>query len=175
MTVEELFSTITFDNPALMPAVSESTVIPGNLNLDAAARAERLEALFHPFQAAVSRRLDLRQAAARRTFVVGIHSYTPVYKGQARPWDAGVLYAGATEFAGRLMDALRQEADLLIGENEPYRIDHDDYTVPVHGDARGLPALLIEVRQDLIGSAQGVAEWAERLERCLRLAMDPAA
>lgn len=163
------------DNPALMPAVSESTVVPGNLNLDAAARAERLEALFHPFQAAVSRRLDLRQAAARRTFVVGIHSYTPVYKGQARPWDAGVLYAGATEFAGRLMDALRQEADLLIGENEPYRIDHDDYTVPVHGDARGLPALLIEVRQDLIGSAQGVAEWAERLERCLRLAMDPAA
>lgn len=159
------------DNPSLMPEVSETTVVPGNRDLDAAERAQRLEVLFHPFQSAVSRRLDLRQAEGKRTFVVGVHSYTPIYKGVARPWHAGILYAGATEFAGRLRHALAQEGALVIGDNEPYRIDEDDYTVPVHGDARGLPALLIEVRHDLIASAQGVAEWAERLERCLRLAM----
>lgn len=162
------------DNPSLIPEFSETTAIPGNRDLDATERAQRLEVLFHPFQAAVSRRLDLRQAQGKRTLVVGVHSYTPVYKGVARPWHAGILYAGATEFAGRLIRTLAQDRALVIGDNEPYRIDHDDYTVPVHGDARGLPALLIEVRHDLIASAQGVAEWAERLEHCLRLAMDPA-
>lgn len=160
------------DNPSLIPETSETTAIPGNRDLGAAERAERLETFFHPFQAAVSRRLDLRAAAGKPTFVVGIHSYTPVYKGVSRPWHAGILYAGATGFAGRMMRALAQEEGLVIGDNEPYRIDHDDYTVPVHGDARGLPALLIEVRHDLINSARGVAEWAARLERCLRLATE---
>lgn len=160
------------DNGSLIPETSETTAIPGNRRLAAADRAERLETLFHPFQSAVSRRLDLRSAAGQLTFVVGVHSYTPVYKGVARPWHAGVLYAAATRFAGHLIEALSQEAGLVIGDNEPYRIDHDDYTVPVHGDGRGLPALLIEVRHDLIASSQGVAEWAERLERCLRLAVD---
>jgi predicted N-formylglutamate amidohydrolase len=159
------------DNPSLMPETSESTAIPGNSGLSAAERAERLETLFYPFQAAVSRRLDLRAAEGKPTFVVGVHSYTPVYKEFARPWHAGILYAGATEFAGRMIRALAQEDTLVIGDNEPYRIDSDDYTVPVHGDARGFPAVLIEVRHDLISTAQGVAEWAPRLERCLRLAM----
>lgn len=160
------------DNPSLIPETSETTAIPGNRNLDARARAERLETFFHPFHAAVSRRLDLRAAAGRQTFVVGIHSYTPVYKGVARPWHAGILYGQAVGFAGRMMCALAQEDGLVIGDNQPYRIDHDDYTVPVHGDARGLPGLLIEVRHDLISSAQGIAEWAARLDRCLRLSME---
>lgn len=162
------------DNPSLMPETSETTAIPGNRGLALAERAARLQTLFHPFQSAVSRRLDLRSAAGKRTFVVGVHSYTPVYKGVARPWHAGILYAEATDFADRLMRSLAQDKALVIGDNEPYQIDHDDYTVPVHGDARGLPALLIEVRHDLISSAGGVAEWAERLEHCLCLAVDIA-
>lgn len=160
------------DNPSLMPETSETTAIPGNRNLAARERTERLETFFHPFHAAVSRRLDLRTAAGRQTFVVGIHSYTPVYKGVARPWHAGILYAKSAGFSGRMIRALAQEGGLEIGDNEPYRIDHDDYTVPVHADARGLPGLLIEVRHDLISTAQGVADWAARLDRCLRLAMD---
>ncbi len=162
-------------NPSLIPETSETTPIPGNRDLGAHERTERLETFFHPFHAAVSRRLDLRAAASKPTFVVGIHSYTPVYKGVARPWHAGILYADAAGFAGRMMRALAQEDGLKIGDNEPYRIDQDDYTVPVHADARGLPGLLIEVRHDLICTAQGVAEWAVRLERCLRLAMETGA
>ena len=160
------------NNPSLIPETSETTAIPGNRNLGASERTERLETFFHPFHDAVSRRLDLRTAAGKPTFVVGIHSYTPVYKGVARPWHAGILYAGAAKFAGQMMRALAQEEGLEIGDNEPYRIDNDDYTVPVHGDARGLPGLLIEVRHDLISTAPGVAEWAMRLDRCLRLSME---
>jgi predicted N-formylglutamate amidohydrolase len=160
------------DNPSLIPETSETTAIPGNRGLGASERTERLETFFHPFHAAVSRRLDLRTAADKQTFVVGIHSYTPVYMGVVRPWHAGILYAGAAEFSGRMIRALAQEEGLEIGDNEPYRVDHDDYTVPVHGDARGLPGFLIEVRHDLISTAQGVAAWAVRLERCLRLSME---
>lgn len=159
-------------NPSLIPETSETTAIPGNQGLGASERTERLETFFHPFHAAVSRRLDLRTAAGKQTFVVGIHSYTPVYKGVERPWHAGILYGQAAGFAGRMMGALKREVALEIGDNEPYQIDKDDYTVPVHGDARGLPGLLIEVRHDLISTASGVAEWAARLERCLRLAME---
>lgn len=159
------------DNPSLIPETSETTTVPGNCGLGATERAERLATLFHPFQSAVSRRLDLRAAAGKPTYLVGVHSYTPVYKGMDRPWHAGVLYAGANEFAGSMIRALSQEVGLVIGDNEPYRIDHDDYTVPVHGDARGLPAVLIEVRHDLISTWEGVSEWAVRLERCLHLAM----
>lgn len=155
------------DNPSIMPAVSEDTAVPGNRGLSAADRQARLDALFHPFQNAVARRLDLRQAAGLRTLVVGVHSFTPVYKGVTRPWHAGILYAQATEFAGGLMRVLRAVSGLVIGDNEPYQIDSDDYTVPMHGDVRGLPAVLIEVRHDLIAAPEGVEEWGTRLTRCL--------
>lgn len=155
------------DNLSLMPEISEATPVPGNRDLAGAERQQRLDTLFHPFQNAVARRLDRRQAEGRRTFVVGVHSYTPVFKGVPRPWQVGVLYAGAKDFAQRLMAALEQDNTLVVGDNEPYRIDHDDYTVPVHGDARGLPSLLIEVRHDLISTQKGIREWGERLGRCL--------
>lgn len=158
------------DNPSLMPEVSETTAVPGNRGLDPAERALRLGALFHPFQNAVARRLDLRRAAGQPTFVVGVHSYTPVFKGVQRPWHVGILYASATGFAHALLGALAQNSELVVGDNEPYRIDQDDYTVPVHGDARGLPAILIEVRHDLIATEAGVWAWGDLLSRCLRQA-----
>lgn len=158
------------DNRSLIPEISEATPVPGNKSAGTSEKDLRIESLFRPFHRAVARRLDLRQATARRTMVVGVHSYTPVYHGKARPWHAGILYAGATEFAGVLMKELRSEPGLEIGDNEPYRIDGDDYTVPVHGDARGLPSVLIEIRHDLIDSHEGVNIWADRLTRCLILA-----
>lgn len=160
-------------NPSLMPEISETTVIPGNAGLTAAERDWRLDTLFHPFHAAIRRRLDLRSSRNQPTVVIGVHSYTPVFKGVARPWHAGILYSGATELAGRLLRSLASDPELVIGDNEPYRIDHDDYTVPVHGDARGLPAVLIEVRQDLISDASGVQGWADRLARCLHQSTNP--
>lgn len=158
------------DNPSLMPLTAEETRVPGNRGLDATNRAARIDTLFHPFHAAVARRLDLRATQGKPTFVIGVHSYTPVFKGVARPWHAGVLYADATGFAQRLLGAMA-EPGLTLGDNQPYRIDSDDYTVPVHGDARGLPSVLIEVRHDLIATHAGVRDWGDRLARCLTQAM----
>jgi len=154
------------DNPSLMPEMSETTAIPGNCGLSEEGRAQRIESLFQPFQAAIARRLDRRQREGRPTIVIGLHSFTPVFRGVARPWHAGILHAAAQPLAERLIAAL-SEPGLVIAANEPYRIDHDDYTVPVHGDARGLPAVLVEIRNDLISAPEGVADWAARLARAL--------
>jgi predicted N-formylglutamate amidohydrolase len=156
--------------PSSIPPRSEATDIPGNLGLDAAEIAYRTAAFFVPFRDRVSAVLDARAAAGRRTLVLGIHSFTPVYLGVARPWQTGVLYREARAFGQTLLAALRAEPGLEVGDNEPYRVTLEtDHTVPVHGDGRGLEAALIEVRQDLLGDAAGIEAWAQRLARVLRL------
>lgn len=150
-----------------IPDVSETTVIPGNLNLSAAERARRVALYFEPYQAAVRQLLDQRIAARKPTTIVGVHSFTPVFKGVARPWHAGILYRKAQRFGLALAEALGG-ADQAIAENEPYQIEDDsDYTVPVHGEARGLDAVLVEIRQDLIADEAGCAVWASRLAQAL--------
>lgn len=155
-----------------IPEVSEATEIPGNIGLTDAEKAQRIETLFMPFADAVARRLDVLQQQGRRQLVVGIHSFTPVYFGKQRPWHAGILYGEATNFGQSLIRELRSEAALTIGDNEPYNIHPDeDYTVPVHADARGLPGALVEVRHDLIDTLSGVSDWGNRLTRCLQAAL----
>lgn len=153
--------------PSAIPEISETTEIPGNLDLTDAERQQRIDTLFTPYADAVARRLDLLQQQGKRPIIVGIHSFTPVYFGRRRPWHAGILYGEATGFGQVLIDQLKTETALTIGDNEPYTIHRDeDYTVPVHADARGLPGALIEVRHDLIDTLAGVEEWGTRLTRC---------
>lgn len=154
-------------SPTSIPVLSEATEIPGNRDLPAAEVAARQDRYFRPFHAAVAACLDARRG--RPTIVIGVHSFTPVYLGIARPWQAGLLYADAVALGRGMIEALATEPGLTIGDNEPYRIEPEhDYTVPVHGDARGLPAALIEVRQDLLAEEAGIEAWAARLERAFR-------
>ena len=65
-----------------------------------------------------------------------------------------------------LLQLLRSEPDLVVGDNEPYAVsDETDYTIPVHAEARGLMNTGIEIRQDLISDSAGEKEWADRLAR----------
>ncbi|MBD9491267.1 MULTISPECIES: N-formylglutamate amidohydrolase [Ensifer] len=158
--------------PSFIPEVSETTEIPANRDLSEMERQQRIDTLFRPFADAVSRRLDLLQTRGERPFVVGVHSFTPVYFGNQRPWQAGILYRDAEAFAQSLIRDLSSEEQLTIGDNEPYNIHPDeDYTVPVHADARQLPGVLIEVRHDLIDTDAGVKAWGERLTRCLQTSL----
>ena len=153
--------------PTSIPLVSEATRVPGNQGVDDAERARRADSFFWPFQRRVSAHLDARRDAGRPAVVVGIHSFTPVFHGQRRPWHGGVLFRRATAFAEALLAELR-EPGLHIGANEPYSIsDETDYTVPAHGEQRGLRAVLIETRQDLISDDAGVAAWSDRIGRAL--------
>lgn len=155
------------DNPSLIPAISDGTEIPGNQGLTDAARAARIDALFTPYHAAVSRRLDLRQQAGQRTLVVGIHSFTRQFQGQSRPWHAGILFNHAQGFGDAIIAGLRAAGATNIIANQPYVIDDNDYTVPVHGNARGLPSVLVEIRQDLLSDLAVIDEWARYLHEAL--------
>jgi predicted N-formylglutamate amidohydrolase len=106
--------------------------------------------------------------------LVMMHSFTPAMNGMQRPWHAGVLYHQDTRFAHALLQALRAEGDLVVGDNEPYSVNRNsDYAVPVHGEGRGLVHVELEIRQDLIADAAGQQAWAERLERIFR-ALQPS-
>jgi predicted N-formylglutamate amidohydrolase len=155
--------------PSSIPEVSETTGIPANLNLAAEARAARRREIFVPYHERIRALLDARHAAARRTVFVAMHSFTPVFKGEPRAMQVGVLYNRDARLAAILLELLRAEGDLVVGENAPYAVsDVTDYGVPVHAEKRGLPHVEIEIRQDLIADEAGQTEWAARFARLLR-------
>ena len=155
--------------PSSIPLLGEALEIPGNVGLSAAARAARRAEIFEPYHARIRALLDARLAAGRATILVAQHSMTDVFMGVHRPMHAAILYNRDRRLAGLMLEALRRDASLTIGDNEPYFVsDATDYTVPRHAEARGLAHVEIEIRQDLIGEAAGQSEWARRLSAALR-------
>ena len=172
--IEQAYSRLVIDcnrplaSPTLIPESSDGTAIPGNASLTEAQRLHRIQAIHAPYHARIAAELDLRRDAGRPTLLVMMHSFTPAMNGMQRPWHAGVLYHQDTRFAGPLLDALRAEGALVVGDNEPYSVTpYSDYAVPVHGEGRGLVHVELEIRQDLIADDAGQQAWAERLARLL--------
>jgi len=154
-----------------IPRVSESSDIPGNAALSEADIAARRVEIFDPYHAHVRALLDERAAAGRSTILVAQHTMTNIYHGVPREMHAAVLYNRDRRFAGLVLERLRCEKELLIADNEPYFVsDATDYTIPRHGEARGLPHVEIEIRQDLIAADAGQDEWARRICRALQSA-----
>ena len=150
--------------PAAIPEVSESTVIPGNLQLSQADRENRISGIFDPFHDAIADLLDERAAAGLETILVTVHSFNQVYDGFERPWHVGAQYNRAPVFSQRINALLEREETLCVGDNEPYPVNDDThYTIPVHGEQRGVVHTMLEVRNDLVGDLQGQMIWAERL------------
>jgi predicted N-formylglutamate amidohydrolase len=150
------------ESDQLIPLKSERTVIPGNQTLSEGAREQRHTEIFVPYHDAITELLDRREPGGRTVFVA-IHSFTPVYLDDERPWHIGVLFNDDSRMGEPMLEQLRAEDGLCVGENEPYRLDHNDYGIPVHGEGRGIPHVLIEIRQDLITSKRGQQDWASRL------------
>src|ERR1043166_5499832 len=149
-----------------IPVLSEATAVPGNEGLTRMAAEARRKAIFDPYHRRIAEVIDARLRVQRPTVLVSLHSFTPVYAGVARPWHVGTLYHRDTHLAPLLLKLFRAEADLVVGDNEPYAVsDGTDYTIPVHGEARGLMNSGIEIRQDLIADVAGERAWAERLTR----------
>jgi predicted N-formylglutamate amidohydrolase len=154
-----------------IPTMGEHIEIPGNIGLTAEGVAARRAEIFEPYHRQVRALLDERAAAGRPTILVAQHSMTNVFKGVRREMHAAVLYNRDRRFAGLVLDELRRDAGLRVGDNEPYFVsDETDYTVPRHGEARGLPHVEIEIRQDLIGDDAGQDAWAQRITRALQQA-----
>jgi predicted N-formylglutamate amidohydrolase len=148
--------------------VSENTPVPGNVKLKPEAIAARQREIFAPYHRAIAAELDRRQRKGLPAFLVAMHSFTPVYKGESRPWHSGVLYNRDSRFAAFVLRLLREEDAMTVGDNEPYTVSDDtDYTIPVHGEQRGLPHVAIEIRHDLIETETDQRAWAHRMCKVL--------
>lgn len=156
------------DDPTLIMRLSDGDVVPGNATVDAAERKRRLERFYRPYHAALARTIDAMIATGQVPAILSVHSYTPVWKGERRPWHAGLLWDRDPRFSRALLDALRTEHGLRVGDNEPYSGALKNDTMYRHGSGRGLAHALLEVRNDLIETPAGVLEWADRLEPLLR-------
>jgi predicted N-formylglutamate amidohydrolase len=155
--------------PDAICQLSEDTPIPGNVGLSAEAKASRIQTLWAPFHAALERLLDLRRAARKPTALVTVHSFTPVYRGVSRPWHVGIISTAERRLADAVLAVLRRDGKLVVGDNQPYSAkDNVDYTIRRHGRDRGLPHVMIEVRNDLLRAVKDITAWTERLADALR-------
>ncbi|MCF8475700.1 MAG: N-formylglutamate amidohydrolase [Pseudolabrys sp.] len=154
--------------PSSMPEISELTPVPGNVALSDADKAARVAEIFQPYHDRIKAELDRRQKSGHPVTLIAMHSFTPVYKDEARPWHIGLLYNRDARLSQRLLALLQADPGLTVGDQEPYTVsDLTDYTVPVHGEQRGLHHTAIEIRQDLIADDGGQKQWAKLLARLL--------
>jgi predicted N-formylglutamate amidohydrolase len=152
------------DAPDLVPAISETTVIPGNENLSAAAREARVALSWQPFHAAIEAVVRERLARGAETRLVSIHSFTPVYKSLHRPWHIGIIHDDDARLAAPLIAALERLRGVTVGINEPYSpADRVYFTLERHARSRGLACAMIEIRNDEIADKAGQSKWAGRL------------
>ncbi|MGE0284134.1 MAG: N-formylglutamate amidohydrolase [Rhizobiaceae bacterium] len=157
------------DAPDLFWTISETTVIPGNQGLDEQAKAGRIALAYTPFHDAIDHVVRQRLAAGRETWLVSVHSFTPVYRGVARPWHIGVIHDGDERLSAPLMKQLAKLENVTVGDNEPYSpADRVYFTLEKHARSRGLPCAMIEIRNDEISGETGQRKWVERLAGIFR-------
>ena len=146
------------------PEVSDNTPVPANVGLTKEQVDARAEACFWPYHREVARQLDRMTAGGRHICLLVMHSFTPVMAGFERPWHVGVLWNDDPRLPHPLLDELRRDTALVVGDNEPYSArDPYEYTLAAHAKPRAIPYCSLEVRQDLIDTPEEARAWARRL------------
>ena len=151
------------------------TFIPANQDFKSDERLRRERAIFDPYHARFRDLLDHRHADGKPSVLVALHSFTPHHGDypDPRPWHISVLYNRDARLARPLLGHLRSEADLIVGENEPYVVsDELDYGIPVHGEMRGILSVEIEIRQDTLTDVDACQAWCDRVARLLPVALN---
>ena len=154
------------DDPTLVMKLSDGSIIPGNRAVNDDERARRIAEFHAPYHAAIAAEI----ARLERPPLVSLHSFTPAWKGERRIWDVGVLWDKDGRLARPLMARLA-EAGFVVGDNEPYSGALEGDTLNRHGTENGLPHVLIEMRQDLIGDVKAARDFAARLGPILAAAL----
>lgn len=179
--VFQRFSRLVYDcnrppeSPAAMPEKSEVFDVPGNADLDQAARDARTEALYLPFRETLADLVQSRIAEGRAPVIVTMHSFTPVYFGKPREVEIGILHDADTRIADGMLAAAKTTGLYTVRRNEPYGPeDGVTHTLREHGLANGLPNVMIEVRNDLIRDEVGQGVVADYLAGLLNESL-PAA
>ena len=158
----------TLDDPTSICVISDGVVVPGNRDLGPADAALRADSFYHPYHQAIAAEIDRMTDADQVPAIISMHSFTERLRGAVRPWHVGILWGRDGRMAVPLIDGLRRDPALSVGDNQPYSgRDMHGNTIESHALPRGLPNVLIEVRQDLIGTRAEAVAWADRLAQPL--------
>jgi predicted N-formylglutamate amidohydrolase len=157
------------DSPAAMRDVSEIFRIPGNENLSDAERSRRTTALYMPFHGRIREEIASRRDRGRKTVLVTVHSFTPVYFGKERRTEIGILHDADSRLADQMLNIASGTAAFGVERNEPYGpADGVTHTLEVHALPAGLLNVMIEIRNDLVEDETGQRVVAGFLTGLLR-------
>ena len=147
---------------------SDGTLIPGNRELSEAQKKTRINKYYKPFKAIVSDTIN----AIGPKYLLSLHSFTPklLTEDLERPWHCGVLYDSAIHLATDCLGFLRSKQSIIVGDNEPYGVNKKSgHTISIHGDERKIPAIIVEIRQDLISHERGQKTWGELIAEMMKI------
>lgn len=150
-------------HPGLIPPISDGVRIPGNEGLCELRTSARVSAYYNPFHSAATRIVQSHKRAGKTPFVAGIHSFTAEMEGFERPWHIGLMHNKDERLAQALIGILERETDLVIGDNQPYSGRDLFHTLETHGNAHGLHAVTVEIRNDLLQTPEHYDQWARLL------------
>jgi predicted N-formylglutamate amidohydrolase len=160
------------DSPECMRDLSDHIAIPGNKNISAAQRQQRLAEIFEPYHAAIEKQISRFTARRVAPVLISVHSFTPEMDGFRRPWHIGVLWNREEKLARRLVKELRKNnPHLVIGENEPYSLKAVNFTkntISTHAELKGLPYVIVEFRQDLVDTKEKAQVFARIFLKALK-------
>lgn len=161
------------DDPTILMKLYDGSIISGNRHADAAEKERRLDLFHRPYHTALKHQIDLMIADGRTPALVSIHSFTPQLKNRPmRPWHLGVLWDKDDRMAKPFMEYFAGDADIVVGDNEPYSGELQGDTMYFHGSTRGLPHILIEIRSDLIETPEDQYKWADRIAPAIWMALN---
>lgn len=160
-------------HPGSVVTRSEDTDIPGNHEITAEDRARRVRSIYEPYHRTLDAVIEVARDPSPK--IVSIHSFTPVYKKEQRPWHIGVLSGDDKRLSQPLLELLRANGEFCVGDNQPYAPTdgvyhtlHRHCSKVIQGESRNLRSVLLELRSDTISAEDGREQWAARLEQALR-------
>lgn len=161
--------------PTSIPKIADGAFVPGNQDVDEEEFKRRIRLSFIPYHRAISKQIARLRHRVGTPVIISMHSFTPAMQKEWRPWEVGVLWSEDDRLAKPVLDALRDDDELCVGDNQPYSGNHpDSYSILFHAKRTGLPNVSFEVRQDLIDTKERAEAWADRLSRVLQPALsDP--
>jgi predicted N-formylglutamate amidohydrolase len=149
--------------PSAMPERSEIIDVPGNRGLSIADKEMRVQKYYKPFQ----KSLAVSIAKTDDPIIVTIHSFTPIYNGQHRDVEIGILHDSDSRLADALLLTAASHSTSFVRRNEPYGPEHGvTHTLVEHAIPAGHLNVMLEIRNDLIAApdqqqamAKTIAAW----------------
>jgi len=152
------------DSDTLLRPMADGVPIALGAHVTEDDKRRRIDGYYAPFHAAV----DSALAASRTAqIVLSMHSFTPLYEGQPRSVEVGVLFDEDPELGEELFRAL-DDGRYDLRRNEPWSgYGGLMYSPQSHARRFGLRAVELELRQDLATQAAWRDELVERVATAL--------